>query len=143
MPKTMCILRPVRVIVIGTIDYYMKVEHKVWEKLLAGCGHDPMPWLVYEEDCGSTNRRTRFVILCTRKGSPIAHTPLHLSLIVAERLPPQSDSFTILDYNVHTRTFIKKDIRVGSNTLLPNCVGILKPSLCTTPMDPSNPLMIF
>jgi hypothetical protein len=38
MPKTMGILRPDRVLVIGTVDDYMKVELKVWGTQLAGWG---------------------------------------------------------------------------------------------------------
>jgi hypothetical protein len=35
MPKNMGVFRPERVLVVGTVEYYMTVEHKVWEKQLA------------------------------------------------------------------------------------------------------------
>jgi hypothetical protein len=29
------------------VDDYMKVEHNVWEKQLAGWGYNPIPWMIY------------------------------------------------------------------------------------------------
>jgi hypothetical protein len=52
MPKNMGIVRPDRVLVIGTVDYYMKVEHKVWVNKIVGWGYNPASWLVYKEDGG-------------------------------------------------------------------------------------------
>jgi hypothetical protein len=54
MPNDVTVDRPGRVLVIGTVEYYMTVGHKVWEKQLFARGYDPTSWLVYEEDCGST-----------------------------------------------------------------------------------------
>jgi hypothetical protein len=53
MPRNMMVDRPDRVLVIGTVEYYMTVEHKVWEKKLAARVYDPTSWFVSEEDCGS------------------------------------------------------------------------------------------
>jgi hypothetical protein len=47
---------PDRVLVMGTVENYMTVGHKVWEKQLSARGYDPISWLVYEEDCGSPNQ---------------------------------------------------------------------------------------
>jgi hypothetical protein len=38
MPKNMGIVRPDRVLVVRTVEDYMTVEHKVWEKKLAARG---------------------------------------------------------------------------------------------------------
>jgi hypothetical protein len=57
MPRDMTVDRPDRVLVIGTVEYYMTVGHKVWEKQLFARGYDPTSWLVYEEDCRSPTRR--------------------------------------------------------------------------------------
>jgi hypothetical protein len=48
--------RPDRVLVINTVEYYMTVGHKVWDKQLFVRGYEPTSWLVYEEDCGSPTR---------------------------------------------------------------------------------------
>jgi hypothetical protein len=56
MPKNMGIVRPDRVLVVGTVEDYITVEHKVSEKQLAARGHHPTSWLTYEEDCGSPTR---------------------------------------------------------------------------------------
>jgi hypothetical protein len=45
-----------RVLVIGTIEDYMTIRHKVWENQLCARGYDPASWLVYEEDCGLPTR---------------------------------------------------------------------------------------
>jgi hypothetical protein len=49
--------------------------------------------------------------------------PLPFSLVAAERLPPRSASFALMDYKVPAREFIKKGIQTGHNPLLPNYVG--------------------
>jgi hypothetical protein len=53
MPRNMAVGRPDSVLVIGTVEYYLTVKHKVWKNQLAARGYDPTSWLVYEEDCGS------------------------------------------------------------------------------------------
>jgi hypothetical protein len=54
-----------------------------------------------------------------------ALTSLYFSLIAAEPLPPWSASFAVMDYKVPARAFIKKDIWLGCNPLLPNYVGYI------------------
>jgi hypothetical protein len=49
--------------------------------------------------------------------------PLPFSLVAAERLPPWSASFSLMDYKVPARAFIKKGIQTERNPLLPNYVG--------------------
>jgi hypothetical protein len=56
MPTDVKACRPDRVLVIGTVEDYMTVGHKVWGKKLFARGYDPTSWLVYEEDCGSPTR---------------------------------------------------------------------------------------
>jgi hypothetical protein len=51
--KNLGIVRPARVLVAGTVEDHMTVEHKVSEKQLAAGGYDPPSSLVCEEDCGS------------------------------------------------------------------------------------------
>jgi hypothetical protein len=60
MPKCMGVVRPDIFLVIGTVNDYMKIEHKVREKQLARRGCDPLPWLVYEEDYGSHPQGARW-----------------------------------------------------------------------------------
>jgi hypothetical protein len=100
MPRNMGVVRPERVLVVGTVEDYMTVEHKLWETQLAARGYDPTSWLVYEEDCGSPTRGARVTILCIRRGSPASITPLHLSIVVVERLPLFSASFALMDFKV-------------------------------------------
>jgi hypothetical protein len=63
------------------------------------------------------------VTICIWRDSPAARTPLSFSLIVVECLPPQSYSLAAMDYKVPTRVFIKKDMWVGRDPLLPTYVG--------------------
>jgi hypothetical protein len=63
MPKNMGVVRPGRVLVVGTMEEYMTVEHKVWEKQFAARGYDPTSWLTYEEDCGSPTLGARVATL--------------------------------------------------------------------------------
>jgi hypothetical protein len=123
MSRNMGVVRPDIVSVVGTVEDYMTIDHKVWEKHLVARGYDPTSWLVYEEDSGSPTRGARVATLCIRRGSPASCTPLPLSLVAAERLPPRSASFALMDYKVPARMFIKKGIQTGRNTLLPNYVG--------------------
>jgi hypothetical protein len=46
MPTDATACTPDRVLVIGTVEYYMTVGHKVWEKQLFARGYDPTSWLV-------------------------------------------------------------------------------------------------
>jgi hypothetical protein len=69
MPRDVTVDRPDRVLVIGTVEDYMTIGHKVWEKQLFARGCDPTYWLVYEEDCGSTTRGGRVATLFIRRGS--------------------------------------------------------------------------
>jgi hypothetical protein len=48
MPRNMGVFRPDRVFVVVTVEDYMTVEHKVWEKHLAARGYYPPSWLIYE-----------------------------------------------------------------------------------------------
>jgi hypothetical protein len=123
VPRNMVVDRPDRVIVIGTVEDYMTVEHKVWEKQLAARGDDPNLWLVYDEDCGSPSRGARVATLCIRRGSSASRTPLPFSFGAVERLPPRSASFALMDYKVPARAYIEKSIQKGRNPLLPNYVG--------------------
>jgi hypothetical protein len=122
-PKNMGVVRPDRVLVVGTVEDYMTVEHKVWEKQFAARGYDPTSWLVYKENYGSPTRGARVITLCILRGSPASLTPIPLSLMMAERLPPRSASFALMDYKVPVRAFIKTDIQTGRNPLFPNYVG--------------------
>jgi hypothetical protein len=56
MPRSMVVDRSDMVLVVGTMEDYMTVEHKVREKQLAARGYDTTSWLVYEEDYGSPTR---------------------------------------------------------------------------------------
>jgi hypothetical protein len=68
IPKTMVVDIPDRVLVISTIEYYMTVEHKVWEKQLASRGYNPTAWLIYEEDFRSPTGGARVATLCICRG---------------------------------------------------------------------------
>jgi hypothetical protein len=46
VPRNMAVDRPDRVLVVGTVEDYMTVEHKVWENQLTARGYDPTSWLV-------------------------------------------------------------------------------------------------
>jgi hypothetical protein len=84
MPRDMTVDRPGRVLVIGTVEHYMTVGHKVWENQLFARGYDPTSWLVYEEDCGSPTRGYRVATLCILRGSSDSSISLPLSLVAAE-----------------------------------------------------------
>jgi hypothetical protein len=60
MPRDVTVDRTDRVLVIGTVEDYMTVGHKVWENQLFARGYDPASWLVYEEDCGSPTRNPKW-----------------------------------------------------------------------------------
>jgi hypothetical protein len=101
---------------------YMTIEHKVWEKKLTVRGNDPTYWFIYEEECGSPTRRARVANLCSKRFTSLSY-PLQFSLVMVERLPPQSASFALMDYRVPARALINKDIQTVCNPLLPNYVG--------------------
>jgi hypothetical protein len=123
MPRDVTVDRPDRVLVIGTVEDYTTVGHQVWEKQLFARGYDPTSWLVYEEDCGSPTRGARVATLCIRRGSSASSVSLPFSLLAAERLPPRSASFALMDYKLPARAYIKKIIKEGHNPLMPNYVG--------------------
>jgi hypothetical protein len=76
MPRNMAANRPDMVLVIGTVEDYMTIEHKVWEKHLSTRGYDPTSWSVYEEDCGSPTQGARVATLCIHRGhQPLAPPP--------------------------------------------------------------------
>jgi hypothetical protein len=75
IPRNMAVDRRDRVLVIGTVEDYMTVEHKVWGKQLAARVYDPTSWLVYEEDCGLPTRGSQVAALCSCRGSPASLTP--------------------------------------------------------------------
>jgi hypothetical protein len=60
MPRNIVIYRHGMVLVVGTVEDYMTVEHKVWEKQLVARGYDPTSWLVHEEDGGSPTREAEW-----------------------------------------------------------------------------------
>jgi hypothetical protein len=120
MPTDAMTCRTDRVLVIGTIEDYMTVGPKVWENQLFARGYDPSSWLVYEEDCGSPTRGGRVSTLCIRRASSASSASLPFYLLAAERLPPRSASFALMDYKVPARAYIKKVIKGGRNPLLPN-----------------------
>jgi hypothetical protein len=68
MPRYATAGRPDRVLVIVTIEDYMTVGHKLWEKQLFARGYDPTSWLVSEEDCGSPTWGGRVATLGIRRG---------------------------------------------------------------------------
>jgi hypothetical protein len=74
IPKNIGMVRSDRLLVVGTVEDYMTVKHKVSEKQLAARGYDPTYWLVYEEDCGSPTRGARVATLCIRRGSQASRT---------------------------------------------------------------------
>jgi hypothetical protein len=123
MYRNVALDRPNRVLVIGTIEDYMTVQHKVWEKQLSARGYNPTSWLLYEEDYRSPTRGALVATLCICRGSSASRTPLHFSLVAAERLPPRSASFALMNYKVPARAYIKKSIQKGCNPLLPNYMG--------------------
>jgi hypothetical protein len=114
---------PDRVIVIGTVENYTTVGHKVWEKQLSARGYDPTSWLVYKEDRGLPTRGSRVPTLCIQRGSSASSISLPFSLVRAERIPSRSAYFTLMDYNVPARAYIKKSIKEERNPILPNYVG--------------------
>jgi hypothetical protein len=61
MPRDVKVDRLERALVIGTVEDYTTVQHKVWENQLFVWGYDPTFWLVYEEDCESPTRGVRVV----------------------------------------------------------------------------------
>jgi hypothetical protein len=69
MHRDVTVDRPDRVLVIGTIEDYMTVGHKVWENQLFARGYDPTSRLVYGEDCGLPTRGARVATLCIQRGS--------------------------------------------------------------------------
>jgi hypothetical protein len=80
MPMNMVVDRPKRVLVIDTVEDYMTIRPKVWEKQLSARGYDHTSWLVYEEDYGSPTRGARVETLCIHRGSSASRTP-SLSLL--------------------------------------------------------------
>jgi hypothetical protein len=58
MSNNMGVIRPERVLVVGTVEDYKTIEHKMCEKQLTAQGYDPTSWLIYEEGCS-----TRFTSL--------------------------------------------------------------------------------
>jgi hypothetical protein len=122
MPRDVTVDRPDRVLVIGTVEDYMTVGHKVWEKQPFARGYDPTSWPVYEEDCGSPTRGPRVATLCIWRGSSASSVSLPFSLLAAERIPPRLTYFALMDYNVPARAYIKKIIKESRNPLLPNYV---------------------
>jgi hypothetical protein len=106
MPRGVMVDRPDRVLVIGTVEDYTTVGHKVWGKKLFERGYNPTSWLV-----------------CILRGSSASSVSLPFSLLAAERLPPRSACFALMDYKVPTRAYITKIIKEGRNPLLPNHVG--------------------
>jgi hypothetical protein len=123
MPMNIKVDRPDRVLVIGTVEDYMTVGHKVWENQLSARGYDPTSWLVYEEDCGSPTQGSRVATLCIQSCSSASIISPPFSLVAAERLLPRSASFALMDFKVPARAYIKKSIKEGRNSLLPNYVG--------------------
>jgi hypothetical protein len=75
MPRNMAVDRPDMVLVIGTLEDYMTVEHKVWETQLPTRGCDQTSWLVYEEAHRSPTQGARVATLCMRRGSSASRTP--------------------------------------------------------------------
>jgi hypothetical protein len=64
----------------------------------------------------------RVATLCFRRVSSASIVSLPFSLFAAERLPPRSASFTLMDYKVPARSYIKKVIKEGRHPLLPSYV---------------------
>jgi hypothetical protein len=61
--------------------------------------------------------------LCIQRGSSASSVYLPFSLLEAERLPPRSASFALMEYKVPAHAYIKKVIKESQNSLLPNYVG--------------------
>jgi hypothetical protein len=127
MPADATTCRPDRVLVISTVEDYMTFGHKVWEKQLFARGYDPTYLFVYKEDCGSPTQCARVATLCIMRDSSASSVSLPFSLLAAERLPPRSASFALMDYKIPARAYIKKVIKGGRNHLLPNYVGHIGP----------------
>jgi hypothetical protein len=75
MSRNIGVARPDIVLVVGTVEDYTTVEHKVSEKQLAAQGYDPTSWLVCEKDYGSPTRGARVATRCIQRGSPASRTP--------------------------------------------------------------------
>jgi hypothetical protein len=69
MTRNMAVDRPDRFILIGTVEDYMTVGHKLWENQLSARGYDPTFWLVYEEDYRLPAQGARVATLCIHRGS--------------------------------------------------------------------------
>jgi hypothetical protein len=123
MPRDVTVNRLEKVLVIGTVEDYTTVGHKVWGKHLFVRGYDPTSWLVYEEDCESPTRGARVATLCIRRGSSASSISLPFSLVAVERLLPGSVYLALMDYKVPTRAYIKNSIKEGRSPLFPNYVG--------------------
>jgi hypothetical protein len=74
MPRIMGVVGSDRVLVVGTVEDYMTVEHKVWENQLPARCYDLTSWLVYKEDRGSPTQGARVATLCIRRGSSASLT---------------------------------------------------------------------
>jgi hypothetical protein len=61
--------------------------------------------------------------LCFHRGSSVYRTPLPFSMVKAERRPPQSSYFALVNSKVPVRAYIKNSIQKELNPLLPNYVG--------------------
>jgi hypothetical protein len=127
MPTDAMACRPDRVLVIDTIEDYMTVGHKVWEKIsLRGGTTQPLGWFT-KNILYPPLGRGRVATLCIWRGSSASSILLPFSLLSAERLPPRSDSFALMGYKIPARDYIKKVIKDGCNPLLPNCMKHIGP----------------
>jgi hypothetical protein len=142
MPRNLMVDRPDRVLVIGTIEDNMTVGHKVWENQLSAWGYDPTSRLVYDKDCGFPTRGARVATLCIRRGSSASRTPLPFSLVAAERLPPRSFSFALMDYKVPPPRISRRASRKGVILYCPTMWGTLGGNPCTRRTDLSSPWML-
>jgi hypothetical protein len=124
MPRDVTVDRPDRVLVICTVEDYMTAGHKVWENSsLCGGTTQPLGWFTRKIVDLPLGGGGGVATLCIRRGSSASRVSLPFYLLAAERLPPQSASFALMDYKVPGRAYIKKMIKEGRNPLLPNYVG--------------------
>jgi hypothetical protein len=125
MPRNMMVDRPERVIVIDTVEDYMTVGHKIWEKQISARGGQPNLLIGLQGGLWIAHWRSPSGNPMYSKGFIYSRTSLPLSLVMTERLPPRSASFSLMDYKVLACAYIKTSTKEGCNPLLPNYVGYI------------------
>jgi hypothetical protein len=123
IPRDVTVDRLDRVLVIGTVEDYTTVKHKVWEKKISLCRgtNQLLGWFTRRIVDHQLEEPEWQPYVFEGVHQPLAPPPY--SLVAAERLPPRSASFALMDYKVSARAYIKKSIQKGRDHLCPNNVG--------------------